>query len=967
MKDAPKLTVAQLRMIVTDPSELAKGAKVFDDGDLSHLSRFEHKLFADAQGSTIYKVQATYDPRAGWKGRCSCMAARSRPFCKHAAAVLVAWQRGPDAFAVADAAPAGQGDGKKTRVKTGSVDDKGLMATGVGQVATLVRELAVAGAAQLAGDRVDQVRALGENLREHKLRRLSAKTLALAELLADAGGEAFDELGYTELLGDLLLTARKLEKHVAGEPLEDRHVEELVGKTWTKKDRSSVEGLDLVELAFLSRETPDQFTIRESRLIDVKTGEQYTEKQILPKFLVKRTPPKPSYAGKLLAGAGGGLYPGYAPRRTDLENPGRVAALDAEALEALVPRAIPSVKAAIAALAQHKADVFAPDTLPVSIACDMLIADRGRLQLADKDGAAVFLPDDAGVADRLATALAGTALEVVIGDLGFDGALPSLTPLAIVVRGRRGLELRPIAGTPFVGTRKVAAAVTTRKRSNWAFTARELGLSTAAIALGELREELAGLVCSGLTSITPRRAEPLVGRLAELGLAKQADLLKATASRADAAERLDDVIKLHQVLGIALARLAGAVHVDRASLSASPMFASVYVRRDAHVRTPHEIAQLVRRGELDRFEAGALAARYYETVPPESIVGTVYPTWADGSASPYVALAAQRHPDQALASAKTVLLAPRAAGAPQAERAGFTAPTGPLLRIRRGPQPRMASITALRVLETVGGDAALDVMRQVANGHSDYTLRNMARAAMGRNAGVAGDDGRLLEYRQMLLDAATKDDRARAAERLADAGDVGAIPLLRLSFAGDIAGDVRDAAGRALGRLGDADSVETFCAALHARDQDTDRAVTAAYALGYLGDVRGIDALVEAYAATWRPDVVAESIAALGPAAIPLLIEVIETQPSLLKRTTARTVIESLPLDALQQALVDRVSKIASTTDFVTRASTLLDIARHHEATARAVGAAILEARPDVRTAPGRDARALVKKAGSAP
>ena len=100
------------------------------------------------------------------------------------------------------------------------------------------------------------MRALGENLREHKLRRLSAKTIALAELVetARAKGDEFDHLAYAELLGDLLLTARKLEKHVGGEAIEERHVEELIGKTWTKKDRAPVTGLDLVEVAFLQRE-----------------------------------------------------------------------------------------------------------------------------------------------------------------------------------------------------------------------------------------------------------------------------------------------------------------------------------------------------------------------------------------------------------------------------------------------------------------------------------------------------------------------------------------------------------------------------------------------------------------------------------------------------------------------------------------------------------------------------------------
>ena len=61
MADAPPLTLPALRAIVTDGGELAKGAKVFDDGGLTHLSRYQHKLFADAAGSQVYKVQISFD------------------------------------------------------------------------------------------------------------------------------------------------------------------------------------------------------------------------------------------------------------------------------------------------------------------------------------------------------------------------------------------------------------------------------------------------------------------------------------------------------------------------------------------------------------------------------------------------------------------------------------------------------------------------------------------------------------------------------------------------------------------------------------------------------------------------------------------------------------------------------------------------------------------------------------------
>ncbi|HMX58801.1 MAG TPA: SWIM zinc finger family protein, partial [Leptospiraceae bacterium] len=100
----------ELSDIIADPAELSKGIRIRDDGGLQHPARFENKLFADAKGSgaSPYKVQIIYDEAENkFKGRCSCMAARSRPFCKHAVALLAAWSSAPEAFAVSEGPPQG--------------------------------------------------------------------------------------------------------------------------------------------------------------------------------------------------------------------------------------------------------------------------------------------------------------------------------------------------------------------------------------------------------------------------------------------------------------------------------------------------------------------------------------------------------------------------------------------------------------------------------------------------------------------------------------------------------------------------------------------------------------------------------------------------------------------------------------------------------------------------------------------
>ena len=52
MAEARPLTLVELRDIVPDSYELAKGTQVFDDKLLFHLARYENKLFADAKGSS---------------------------------------------------------------------------------------------------------------------------------------------------------------------------------------------------------------------------------------------------------------------------------------------------------------------------------------------------------------------------------------------------------------------------------------------------------------------------------------------------------------------------------------------------------------------------------------------------------------------------------------------------------------------------------------------------------------------------------------------------------------------------------------------------------------------------------------------------------------------------------------------------------------------------------------------------
>src|SRR6185295_18638347 len=104
---------------------------------LANLARHGNKLFCEAKGSSPYRVTLVFgDDASDVKSRCTCPAARSskRPFCKHGAALLVAWARAPEAFTVSDAPPAGApGVTAKKTVKRGAASAAELMKQGVEQ------------------------------------------------------------------------------------------------------------------------------------------------------------------------------------------------------------------------------------------------------------------------------------------------------------------------------------------------------------------------------------------------------------------------------------------------------------------------------------------------------------------------------------------------------------------------------------------------------------------------------------------------------------------------------------------------------------------------------------------------------------------------------------------------------------------------------------------------------------------
>lgn len=903
MNEVPPLPAAQLRLVVTDPQELSKGLAIADGGGLKRLARHGPKLFAEADGSgsAPYKVQIIHDPEKGYRGRCSCMAARSRPFCKHAAALLVLWARDTNAFAVAEAAPEPAGEpsspARRAKAKTGKVDAGALMRQGVEQTLTLARELALSGLITMTEERIGQVRALSEILRAERLRRMSARLMELAATLSVALKDyaALDTEEYAGALADLWMAARRVQKHLDGEPLPSEHVETLIGRSWSKKDRTPVHGLELVEYAFVQDVTADDFVIRESRFFDLASGSHYTEKQILPAFLAKRTAPKRSYEGFLLSGAGGGRYPGFAPHRLDLSETGSFLPLATAAISRIRDQALPGVAGALARLAEHRKDVFAPDTLPVAVRADSLLAEGDRLLAMDENGDSLLIAADAPAQVGLTSALAGARLLVILGDLLLLGAVPALQPLALLLE-RNGTPV--LATLPAVSAEMLLTARKSKRkqpapgrRPRWIDTARELGVSSTAITLGEVREELADILSEGLSALTARRADGLVERLRALNLAKPAALLAETAQRSDPAEKIDDVVRLLQVLGIGLTRLAASRNVDRRSLARSPLHPAIMVLPPEQLFSPEGLIQELQTNRLVGHPRAIAIHRALQAFDQATLARLAPTLFGDGSVSSLVAERYAADPEMGFELACDFL----AEGKPRFTMKGWSAPA------------RVTRYTAVQVLQRIASPAARNALKSVGVSR-DLALQGHIRRALQPEKVEKVPDALL-----QGLNAGNWELRNDALACVIDQGCLAALPHVRRLAATDPSAQVRYRAWYAQAALLDVDAVPLWIAALKNRAANDDAGREALHALAHIGDNRSIAPLLDAFDEGYKPTLVAEALRAFGPAIVPPLLDRVEARPDLLDRKVTLDVCAgmeaSLVSELIGQQLADATSE----------------------------------------------------------
>lgn len=296
------------------------GQRYFKQGHVADTWQTETSLHAVVAGSGKRPYQVSVTDEAGKLiPRCTCPAHRRRPFCKHVAAVLVAWTEAPGRFVPGHAErPAAPDPPRRRRRRARSkVDRRKVQMEGLTKVEALLVELTSYGLLSLTEAQVTLVNDLAHTVESHKLRRLSRLVglLGLALETARSDREQFDEAAYAELLGDAWLTAQATRRALEDPDADPTTLEDLVGKTWREKDLERREGVRLVELAYETVGLDTGFTIDTSFLLSLGDGAIYAEKQIVPTRL-KKQKRKPSYSGRLEGTIG--LYPGLEPRRVKL-------------------------------------------------------------------------------------------------------------------------------------------------------------------------------------------------------------------------------------------------------------------------------------------------------------------------------------------------------------------------------------------------------------------------------------------------------------------------------------------------------------------------------------------------------------------------------------------------------------------------------------------------------------------------
>ena len=295
---------------------------------------------------------------------------------------------------------------KRERKKTATKQE--LMLRGLEMVDQMIADICRFGVTAITRDKLETVEELAEVVRSHKLRHLRHRLIALKGQMAntlDASGD-FDIGYFSQVLLDASLSARAVRQYVtqgvddaASEGAE--RLEDMIGKTWREAELQKASNFVLLELAYEELVTDTGFCIKSSYFQELRSGERYVEKLILPEAQGWRG--KRSYR-EVVCASEVGIYPGYRPRRIKLmsfEVDARVQPFDQYDLRAFAEC---SVTALYDQFHDRTADIFAPKADHVLFAPAAFAFSSGSPGLCDAETNCITLAD--GPSSHLGSALA---------------------------------------------------------------------------------------------------------------------------------------------------------------------------------------------------------------------------------------------------------------------------------------------------------------------------------------------------------------------------------------------------------------------------------------------------------------------------------------------------------------------------------------------------------------------------------
>ena len=408
--------------------DFQNGEPYFRQGKVTDTWQTETSLHALVAGSGSKPYQVSVALQEGnLAPHCTCPAHRRRPYCKHVAAVLVAWARAPERFVMGQAPAALKPQSQVRRARQPKTDARQVQAEGLDKVEELLVELATYGLLSLAEAQVTRVNDLAHTVESHKLRRLARLVGRLGATLQTAlkNQKQLDEAAYAELLNDTWLTLQATRRALEDPAADPLLLDELIGKAWRESDLERREGERLVELAYETVTLDSGFTMDTSFMFSLNSGTLYTEKLIIPAQL-KKQPRKPSYTGRLEGALG--LYPGPEPRRVKLLEMSPEAPLT----DADWQQAVACAERSVAALFRHfQAAVANPLAAPEAYAFfapAQVFVDGPNVHLLDHEKQAIPLAEGW----RILGALTHQPVAAIFGRLALaDGAL-HLAPLGLV-------------------------------------------------------------------------------------------------------------------------------------------------------------------------------------------------------------------------------------------------------------------------------------------------------------------------------------------------------------------------------------------------------------------------------------------------------------------------------------------------------------------------------------------------------